>query len=736
MRPIAFKRVSTKSKINRSILLNYFKAYIVLLFILFIATGFIFGVMNYSLKEQIKKVNNILNKNIVNYLEKEFAYLDELVSQINNNPRMLKYINMQYSDSPQANYNAYQVVQDLSAYAKNNDFVENIFIFFGNGSVTSSTYKAENDFYFSYLDKNQFSKVEFIKEYNYKSMFYTGINEINPGIYYVNSLPLGNKNSHKATAIIKINADKIRSYILDNQFTEKTGTVINNSKQEPIIKFNYTDEKLNENELVTTVVSSEILNWDIISITPRTEFEAKIKQVKSIFIYILLIALILGIACALYFSYKNYRPIIRFIEILDNKKIDNINENIFVNIENSISKTISENINLKDKISKQSELVANSAIERLVKQEIGSDDEINEIIRISNISFEATKFVVYSIKLDISDNNTINYTEIMDKLKRLADSKQRGYVCYINDSNISILTEIINKQDYDPVELGLQSIQILNMYNINATVGIGGYCHSVKEINRSYKEALLALNILSKDKGEVIYYDEIKNSINTETKYYYPINIEQDIINSVKAGNFEKVKNLLEKVYNENFKEIQLSTNISRILIYNIISTVIKILDEIKIDLSRFEDANILHQLYKATTINDAYSSLISAYTVICDLVNSEKKSSNRYLYEKIENYLKEEFSNSSISIEFIAEKFNLSASYLSRFFKEQSGINFYDYLQKLRIEKAKEMLVHNDNIQIQEVAYKIGYNNTGALIRAFKKYEGITPGEYRNNYS
>jgi YesN/AraC family two-component response regulator len=280
--------------------------------------------------------------------------------------------------------------------------------------------------------------------------------------------------------------------------------------------------------------------------------------------------------------------------------------------------------------------------------------------------------------------------------------------CYlVSDIPIEKLVNIpcyvinLNEKDFNvsfsPLEINYPKRKFIDVNMIKAA------CNNGKDI--AEKSAILIGTGWGKywredfylDKSPYFTYEAIKNLSNAKTKYYYPIDIEQEIINSVKAGNIEKVERLLEDVYSENFKEIQLSGQISQILIYNIISTVIKILDELKIDLSKFEDANILHQLYNAETVNDAYSSLISAYTVICDLVNQNKKSNNRYLFEKIENYLKEEYSNNDISIEFIAEKFNLSTSYLSRFFKEQAGINFYDYLQKLRIEKAKEIFIQND---------------------------------------
>jgi len=238
--------------------------------------------------------------------------------------------------------------------------------------------------------------------------------------------------------------------------------------------------------------------------------------------------------------------------------------------------------------------------------------------------------------------------------------------------------------------------------------------------------------LAGKQKNEVLFCDTIKNLADVKTKYYYPIKVEQEIINNAKIGNIEKVKMLLEEVYNENTKITQLSDQISRILIYDTISTAIKIINDQKIGLAKLEDARILQQLYNSNTTNDVYNALIEIYTIICEVANVNRKSGNVDLFKGIEKYINNEYSNKNISLDLVAEEFNLSVSYLSRFFKEHSGLNFNDYLQSLRIEKAKQILLQNEKILVKDVANRVGYNNAGALIRVFKRYEDITPREYK----
>ena len=78
-----------------------------------------------------------------------------------------------------------------------------------------------------------------------------------------------------------------------------------------------------------------------------------------------------------------------------------------------------------------------------------------------------------------------------------------------------------------------------------------------------------------------------------------------------------------------------------------------------------------------------------------------------------------------------VAETFNLSGAYVSKLFKISTGVGLLDYIHQRRICKAKELL--KEGMNVAEVAAKVGYNNSNAFIRVFKKYEKITPGQYGN---
>jgi YesN/AraC family two-component response regulator len=84
-----------------------------------------------------------------------------------------------------------------------------------------------------------------------------------------------------------------------------------------------------------------------------------------------------------------------------------------------------------------------------------------------------------------------------------------------------------------------------------------------------------------------------------------------------------------------------------------------------------------------------------------------------------------------NLNVNAIGEHFELKGSYLSKLFKNQTGEGLLDCIHKCRIRQAKEMIEHKQE-SITEISRLVGYNDAATFIRVFKKYEGITPGKYK----
>lgn len=100
----------------------------------------------------------------------------------------------------------------------------------------------------------------------------------------------------------------------------------------------------------------------------------------------------------------------------------------------------------------------------------------------------------------------------------------------------------------------------------------------------------------------------------------------------------------------------------------------------------------------------------------------------------KVINLISKKYMEPDLSVEMICDCLGKSRSYLSRMFKENTGMNLLDYLHTTRLTEAKKLLNETD-LGISEIAAKVGYYSGWTLARVFKRYEGITPTAYRKAF-
>lgn len=96
-------------------------------------------------------------------------------------------------------------------------------------------------------------------------------------------------------------------------------------------------------------------------------------------------------------------------------------------------------------------------------------------------------------------------------------------------------------------------------------------------------------------------------------------------------------------------------------------------------------------------------------------------------------NYIYENYLDDNFSVKSIASHFQTSVSNISHFFKKNMEVTISQYVEQIKLERAKEMLRTSDK-KVSEIAEILRYANSTAFIEMFKKYEGVTPGVYRES--
>ncbi len=122
---------------------------------------------------------------------------------------------------------------------------------------------------------------------------------------------------------------------------------------------------------------------------------------------------------------------------------------------------------------------------------------------------------------------------------------------------------------------------------------------------------------------------------------------------------------------------------------------------------------------------------MLEVAEIFYNRVRKQLKNDNLNVYE-IKEYIENNY-HKDIRISTFTGKYFLSREYLMKLFKNEFGCGIYEYVLKVRMEKAKE-LVADPNFKVQSISRLLGYADSNYFSKAFKNYFGISPSDYRNN--
>ncbi|PYG87434.1 two-component system response regulator YesN [Ruminiclostridium sufflavum DSM 19573] len=261
--------------------------------------------------------------------------------------------------------------------------------------------------------------------------------------------------------------------------------------------------------------------------------------------------------------------------------------------------------------------------------------------------------------------------------------------------------------------------------NVNFRVGIGSI-HNFDEAMESYNEAL---NTLIHTTTLVAHVDDMSNSCDYEADY--PIEYEKavfeytgegDVTGAVAAANhfFDwMAANYAEHIMDIKLKALEFVLW-SEHIVYESGGMTYEFL-------SRQDYLPVLLQINELDGIRSWFTEKIR---LSCLNISGKKKERSTNVIGKAKAYINCCY-NRQISLDDVSREVNISPYYFSKIFKEETGVNFIDYLTDIRIDKAKDLL-ENTDFSMKEICGKVGYSDPNYFSRSFKKNVGVTPTDYK----
>lgn len=401
------------------------------------------------------------------------------------------------------------------------------------------------------------------------------------------------------------------------------------------------------------------------------------------------------------------------------------------NIQNNIKAMLDSNKKMSDQINNTLPIMEEQYLIRV----LNSSEHYYSSEDISNtVHFDYDYFCSVIIKFNQTESFYQKYNHLQAQMLEcnMAEiihacfaAQFKTYIIPSDSSTLYILLNLKGEQYINNIHKILNDFKAMlsaDKEDVKITTSVGSIYPGLAGLKKSHTEALN--NISGTTWLNRINLKSTDISIDTQT-VKFTSNDETVIYNHLLVGNTDDALTVIDTIISDNTNQ-----NLSKdglihiyIQILNIIFKVMRI-KNIEYDTEHVGDLNLLNEIIS--------HSPAEIHKIIVSLLDILKKSNNNKKID-IDNILKyiQQHYKEDIYLDYIAEQFNTSSSYLSRLIKKETSQTFIEYMNSLRTEEAKKLLKNTDKT-ITEIYESIGFTNRSTFIRVFKTIVGSTPSDYR----
>lgn len=356
------------------------------------------------------------------------------------------------------------------------------------------------------------------------------------------------------------------------------------------------------------------------------------------------------------------------------------------------------------------------------------------------------RMTVLTLQIDLLENTRYEPSDlellsfaIQNIVEEMVPERERMPIIAIGHTQVLLIGSLetepgaIQNQLYLLTERMQRNIR--DFLDLDVSIGISLPFNDLSHAFRAYREGLEALKQRMKlGKGVIVPYFSL-NAGNHSNVYFYPKQIENELIDAVRAADEARAHEALRKWLSEVFQK-ERAPHEYQISLVCLLNEMLILMQEANVPRQPSESQvqsfyEQLLQLYIGSEIEVWFQKKIIA--PIIEACRERQESTYHNLSEQIIHIIEQEYDR-DITLEECASRLHYNLYYVSTVFKKETGVTFSDYLAMYRLNKAKRLLIETD-LPVKDIAERLTYNNPQNFIRYFRRLEGTTPGQFRKNH-
>jgi AraC-like DNA-binding protein len=521
------------------------------------------------------------------------------------------------------------------------------------------------------------------------------------------------------------------AYILDSDgrilFQSSNGMTLS----EATIVRSFEQVNLGENQIridgklcSVTGLLNPISGWTFLAIFPQIQFFNRFLNERWLALTAIALAVLLGITMVVYIALRNYKPINKLKAVLKGNLALDQGVGEMSSIQQAVLHITERNRLLALQADENRAMIASNLINCIVSGTAGIDtQEFAAKLAEAGITLPGPNYAMAAVRIPKPVSSSETETMISNIFAHSAGAAYGFSMAYYKTTAV-----LINFTDENSLDKIVQSLSAIAeaVYNCLPVIGIGSPSSTLKLLNQSLMEAVAAIESHQAEDSRIIRFSELRTW--KQKQFWYPMEAQLRLCQAIRHSNrdvadqaISELSRMLSTIYVEENKIVL------NFIISGCTAQILQLADE----LDCRPDPALIGQLVNFITLEEYVRLLSSLSILLLDCVDNRKTDSKVLLYMNIKTYIDEHFASNNLSLNEVADKFAMTPSSLSKFFRHYEGVNFIEYITMRRFEAACNLLRNTDD-PIKKIMEQIGYNDLASFTRKFKSAIGTSPGKYR----
>lgn len=493
-------------------------------------------------------------------------------------------------------------------------------------------------------------------------------------------------------------------------------------------------------------------DWTYVSAAPLTSVTSPVKLVSKIIVIASAGSLILGLLLSWFASRRIYSPVARMLHLLTpgrnettptDAKLDE-----FKLLEQQWNELTSRSVTAHRQLQEQLSHLRDSFVLQLVQGHLYAYNEQDLQQRMRNLGFEleGQQFLLVQMyytgyeqlqgRFGSQDTGLVTFAAV-----NITQEVAKNYfrqISVMNFHDLSSAMLVIAPQD-EPVKSqallwGRELVEVIGRtLKMKVTLMVSRPAASLQELPGRFVEMEQAVAYRSVEEGSQILDLEDEACFRRNEAASYPLGLERELLQAVRLGKQTEAERVLEQFMSEITRTGSTEFQVQQMMLQLLGSIQHMMLQTGVTPYKLFGGYNMYEQLsgirepvqMRQWMMNEVFIPYIQEVEV-------RSQEPLKLVVERTMLYIDTHY-RSDISLENCADEEQMTPYALSKAFKQVSGINFIDYLTRVRMDAAKQLL-RETTMKINDVAAAVGYQHS-YFNRIFKKQEGVTPSQYRDQW-